>query len=111
VPNLFNLPQPRPDHEYFQVLQQSPHTTIERIISWGHTTPEGKWYDQDRDEWVLVLQGHATLTYSDGRSTQLQAGDYLLLPAHCRHRVTATSTDPPCIWLAVHGDLCSSVNG
>jgi cupin 2 domain-containing protein len=108
VPNLFDLPHPRPDREYVQTIQDTPNTTIERIISWGHTTPDGEWYDQDRDEWVVLLQGHATLIYSDGGKTHLQSGDYLLLPAHCRHRVTATSTDPPCIWLAIHGDLCIS---
>jgi cupin 2 domain-containing protein len=30
----------------------------------------------------------------------LKAGDYLLIPPYCRHRVEATSRDA--IWLALH---------
>ncbi|MGA1199705.1 MAG: cupin, partial [Candidatus Latescibacterota bacterium] len=33
--------------------------------------------------------------------------DHILIPAHKKHRVTHTSTDPPCIWLAIHGSLTS----
>jgi len=105
VANLFELPNPLPDVELFEPLQQSHNTTIERIISTGQTTPDGEWYDQDRDEWVILLQGSATLTYTGGTTITLKAGDYLLIPAHCRHRVTATSAQPPCIWLAIHGTL------
>lgn len=78
---------------------------IERIISTGQVTPIGEWYNQDQDEWVILLQGDATLDYFDGSSIQLKAGDYLFIPAHQKHRVEYTSSEPPCIWLAVHGNL------
>ena len=75
---------------------------LERIISHGQTTPEGEWYDQERDEWVVVLEGEARLQYADGQEAVLRRGDHLFLPHHCKHRVSYTSS--PCIWLAVHGE-------
>ena len=104
-PNLFALPDPLPDSEQFDTLVPDHGVHIERIISTGQTTPEGDWYDQDRDEWVVLLQGKAVIAYEDGRSTILVPGDHVLIPANQRHRVEKTSVDPPCIWLAVHGDL------
>ncbi|MGI9392075.1 MAG: cupin, partial [Parvibaculales bacterium] len=34
---------------------------VERIVSTGQATPEGKWYDQEQDEWVILLRGGAGL--------------------------------------------------
>lgn len=85
------------------MLASGPNARIERIISVGHVTPAGEWYDQATDEWVLLLQGEAELAFEGGDRQRLKRGDYLLIPAHCRHRVEATSTDPPCLWLAMHG--------
>ena len=106
-PNLFHLPNPLPDRELSEPLLPDRGVLIERIVSTGQTTPEGQWYDQDRDEWVVLLQGDAVLGYADGRRLRLQPGDHVLIPAHKRHRVEFTSTDPPAIWLAVHGPLAS----
>ena len=80
---------------------------IERIISTGQTTPSGQWYNQELDEWVILLQGEAELCYADYTKIKLKAGDYLLIPAHTKHRVEYTSIEPPCIWLAVHGQFAS----
>jgi len=100
--NLFDLPSDLPAQELFETLVKGDRLRIERIISTGQTTPADQWYDQDQDEWVVLLQGEAELTYGDGSSQRFQAGDYVLITAHQRHRVTYTSSDPPCIWLAVH---------
>ena len=108
--NLFSLPEPLPAEEVSEPLIPDQGLLIERIISTGQTTPEGEWYDQDRDEWVLLLQGAATLAYEDGRTLHLGPGDYILIPAHGRHRVEHTSQDPPCIWLAVHGKLLETTS-
>jgi len=72
---------------------------IERICSQGQTSP---WYDQAQDEFVLLFQGKATLELADGTELQLTKGDWLFLPAHCRDRVSWTSPEETCIWLAVH---------
>ena len=76
---------------------------IERIVSEGHVSPEGFWYDQDEPEWVALLQGTAELEFEDGRRHPMEAGDWLAIPAHERHRVAYTSSAPPCVWLAVFG--------
>ena len=103
--NIFNLPANLPEVEVFEAIISSPNILIERIISTGQTTPEGEWYNQEKDEWVILLQGQANLVYKDGSSIQLQTGDYILIPAHCQHRVNYTSINPPCIWLAIHGNF------
>jgi cupin 2 domain-containing protein len=103
--NLFDLPSSLSNEERFEPLLKSDRVLIERIISTGQTTPAGEWYDQPRDEWVVVLQGEAKLGFEDGSTIDLHFGDYLLIPAHQKHRVEYTSTNPPCIWLAVHAEL------
>jgi cupin 2 domain-containing protein len=89
--------------ELTETLCQSPGIRIERIVSTGQVTPEGRWYDQDADEFVLVVAGAARLLIEgEAQERELAAGDWLLLPAHCRHRVTWTEADPPTVWLAIH---------
>ncbi|MBW6489829.1 MAG: cupin domain-containing protein [Lentimicrobium sp.] len=97
------------DSEYFETLFEGK-IRIEKIISSGHTTPKGKWYDQDEDEWVILVQGQATILFFDNEEVNLKAGNYLLIPKHRKHRVTHTSDSPPCIWLAIHGLLNNQEN-
>ncbi len=99
---LADLPCAR-DGEQCENLVASGAVRIERIVSAGQATPDGEFYDQEWDEWVAVLQGSATLEI-DGEAGELQmvGGDWVFLPAGCRHRVTATSANPACLWLAVH---------
>jgi cupin 2 domain-containing protein len=80
-----------------------PGVRFERIVSHGHVSPDGFWYDQDDDEWVVVIEGEGELQI-EGESTprRLQPGDWLFLPAHCRHRVVSTAEGGPTVWLAVH---------
>ncbi len=103
--NIFDLPSSLPNEELFESIVSTDNILIERIISTGQVTPPGEWYDQDKDEWVILLQGEAALSYADGSKIKLTAGDYLFIPAHQKHRVEYTSSEPPCIWLAIHGDL------
>jgi len=103
--NLLQLPTPLPGSELIEALIPDRGILIERIISSGQTTPPGAWYDQERDEWVVLLQGQARLAWENGSELALEAGDWVFSPAHERHRVEYTSVQPPCIWLAVHGRL------
>ena len=103
--NMFELPEPLPGEEVFTDFIPDRGVKIERIVSSGQATPPGEWYDQERDEWVALLQGEAALAYEDGLEVTLRAGDCLLIPAHTRHRVVRTSASPPCVWIAVHGKL------
>jgi cupin 2 domain-containing protein len=95
IPN--SLPQ-----ELFQTLLESPHVRIERIVSRGHCSPEGFWYDQPQHEWVMLLAGAARLRIEGAEPIDLTPGAFLNLPAHQRHRVEWTHPDEPTIWLAVH---------
>lgn len=102
--NLFSaMPPAGGAQEAFDDLFASPGLRIERIVSHGHASPPGFWYEQDWDEWVLLLQGQAVLEV-EGRDgpLRLAKGDHAWLPAGCRHRVAYTSTDEPTLWLAVH---------
>jgi cupin 2 domain-containing protein len=101
--NLFaGLPQQLPS-ELQGVLLETNNIRIERIVSLGHASPPGFWYDQAQDEWVVVLQGAARLAFEGAaQPIELQPGNYLNIPAHQRHRVEWTTPDQPTIWLAVH---------
>ncbi len=100
--NLFgNIPS-NLSEELFEVLVESPSVKIERILSQGHTSPDTGWYDQDRNEWVIVLKGSATLMFEDNTTVDLSEGDTLNIPAHKKHRVIKTSASPVTVWLAVH---------
>jgi cupin 2 domain-containing protein len=106
VNNLFLLNGPTSTAgELFEDICRSGEILIERIISTGQSTPEGEWYDQEKDEWVVLLSGQATLHFASGELIEMVPGDHLLIPAHCRHRVKQTSENPPCVWIAVHGRL------
>lgn len=101
--NIFEIPDSLPEQEeYVETLHASDSAVIERIISQGHQTPPGEWYDQDRGEWVVLLQGESTLLLEGGPEIHLKRGDAVFLPPHRRHRVERTTSEPPCIWLAVH---------
>lgn len=96
---LSNLPS-NLSEELTTVLQEANGVRIERIVSTGHKSPEGFWYDQPEHEWVMVLNGAARLQFED-RVVELKVGDWINIPAHQRHRVEWTSPDEPTVWLAV----------
>jgi len=101
IKNIFDdLPQHLPK-ELVQTLLQAADVRIERIVSHGHTSPEGFWYDQVQHEWIVVLKGAATLRFED-EAIELKPGDFVNIPAHKKHRVEWTTPDEPTIWLAVH---------
>lgn len=88
--------------ELCQTLLAKPTLRIERIVSKGHCSAEDDWYDQNQDEWVMLLQGQARLAFADADPVELNPGDYLHIPAHCKHRVDWTSPEMESIWLAIH---------
>ena len=103
VRNLFaDLPADLAE-ERFEALLERTGLRIERIVSKGHASPPGFWYDQAQSEWVLLLQGSAGLRL-DGHPEVLvlRPGDCLNIPAHLRHRVEWTDATVETIWLAVH---------
>ena len=101
--NLFApLPAER-ERESVEALLSRPGVRLERIVSFGQATPAGQWYDQPHDEWVILLAGRAELSIEGERERRVLApGDFLLLPAHLRHRVAATAGGEATVWLALH---------
>jgi cupin 2 domain-containing protein len=89
--------------ELFEEILRSGSVRIERIVSTGQCSPEGFWYDQDMNEWVLVIKGEAKLRIEGQQGwIHLEEGMYVNIPSHVRHRVEWTPEDRETVWLAVH---------
>ncbi|MFT5130887.1 MAG: cupin 2 domain-containing protein [Rhodothermales bacterium] len=102
MPNIFeNIPADLPE-ELFELLGQGDGLRIERIVSKGHCSPASGWYEQAENEWVIVLRGEAELSYADGRTLRMTAGDFADIPAMQKHRVSWTAPDQETVWLALH---------
>jgi cupin 2 domain-containing protein len=99
--NLFADSLPSLPDEVVTVLATTPTIRVERIVSTGHVTPPGQWYDQQEDEFVVLLKGEAVLRFTDSEPLQMTPGSWILIPAHRRHRVERTSLDEPTVWLAI----------
>ncbi len=95
--------------ELFDVLAEGGAFKLVRIVSRGHATPAGQWYDQPDNEWVVLLQGSAgVLLAGEDEVHVLGPGDYLFLPAHLKHRVVWTDAEQDTVWLALHYDVPSA---
>ncbi|MBN2233354.1 MAG: cupin domain-containing protein [Deltaproteobacteria bacterium] len=98
---LHDIPAVLPD-ERVDVLRLTDDRRIERIVSRGHASPPGFWYDQVQCEFVLLVSGRAGLRFeADDEITVLEPGDFVDIPARCRHRVEWTAADGDTVWLAV----------
>lgn len=100
--NLFECIPDEISHELFENIVSADTVKIERIVSQGHCSPASGWYDQDAHEWVIVVQGSATIELEHQAPIHLVAGSYLHIPAHTRHKVAWTDPDMQTIWLAIH---------
>jgi cupin 2 domain-containing protein len=101
-PNLLrDLPESLPA-ELIQTLLETSSVRIERIVSLGHASPAGFWYDQDQHEWVLLMSGAARLRLEGEEPIELTPGAYVNIPAHRRHRVEWTHPTRQTVWLAIH---------
>jgi len=99
--NLFGgIPTQLPD-ELEELLAQGRRFRLKRIVSRGHNTD---WYHQDENEWVTLLSGAAQLEFEQQTFVDLAPGDFLLIPAHCKHRVSWTDPRTESVWLALYFD-------
>ncbi len=101
--NLFaDIPEKLPD-ELVEHIFLADTIRLERIVSRGHCSPEGFWYDQDDNEWVILIKGSAELRFEDHNNPIIMnPGDYIHIEKHQRHRVEWTAPDQETIWLALH---------
>lgn len=100
VENIFAEVPESSGQEQFLALFGNESVKIQRIVSKGHSSTPGFWYDQGEEEWVIVLRGKATLEFEGGDLVSMKEGDYLTIPRRVRHRVQ--QTDAETIWIAVH---------
>ena len=94
---LQNLPE-----EVFEKILEGKDFFVERIISDGHASPPNFWYDQKTNEFVMLMSGSAKILCDDGNLFSLSSGDYLIIPAHQKHRVEETDKTQKTIWLAIY---------
>ena len=102
--NSVNIFDSLPNDLSVEVSEEIIHALtirIERIVSKGHSSPDTGWYDQDENEWVMVVEGKATLEFEDGSKRELSTGDYINIPAHVKHKVVQTDPNQITIWLAI----------
>jgi cupin 2 domain-containing protein len=100
--NIFNkIPQELPD-ELFDDIISTNNLKIERIISYGHTSPKNGWYESTLNEWVILLEGEAILAFENNETVMLKIGDYLNIPALKKHKVFWTTPNSKTVWLAIH---------
>ncbi|MCX6076055.1 MAG: cupin domain-containing protein [Campylobacterales bacterium] len=83
--------------ENFETIFKNDKIEIEKILS--NELIEGEWYEQNNDEWVILLCGNAVLEF-ENHTQELECGDYLYIPKLKKHRVLKTSDDA--MWLALH---------
>jgi cupin 2 domain-containing protein len=96
--NIFDLPKLPLPEELTTVLAENSNARIVRIVSTGQVS---EWYDQTETEFVVLLEGNATVEFENGKTIALEKGDTLLIQPHEKHRVSFTSNEPPCVWLCV----------
>lgn len=102
--NLFaRLPAAKRAEGVTELLDR-PGLRLERIVSHGQATPEDAPMVQDRDEWVVLLQGAAGLRIAGFEEVTLKPGDHLLIEKGAAHWVTWTAKGEPSVWLALHFD-------
>jgi len=100
---LAGLPLRLAEEQVDSLVEGHPRLRIERIVSTGQASAPDVWYDQADDEFVVLVAGAARLRFQPGDvSLDLKPGDWIEIPAHRRHRVEWTQTEPPTVWLAIH---------
>lgn len=95
---------PEKGKEIITEIFENDNLRIERIVTNAHYSLDDDWYDQDEDEWVLLLQGDAKLEFEDNKIVEMSAGDYIFIDANYKHRVVSTSPTEPAVWLAIFID-------
>ena len=87
------------EEKFFEIFKNET-IKIEKIVSNGQISPENFWYEQEKSEFILLLEGFAILEFED-RVVELKRGDCINIEAMEKHRVKFTSLDEPTIWFAV----------
>lgn len=102
IKNVFDNIPVEVKKEVFEDILETDDFIVERIISEGHASPPDFWYDQKINEFVLLLTGSAKIDFEGEESVTLKPGDYLVIPAHKKHRVDWTDENIKTLWITIH---------
>ena len=94
--NIYDTIAPK-SGETFTTLLQHKNIKINRIVSSSDVEPVE--YIQEEDEWLVLLEGEATLLV-DKKEEILTKGETLFIPAKTPHTVLKTNSGT--VWLTVH---------
>ena len=97
---LKDIPKDLKD-EFFEDILVSENLQIERIVSYGHTSPKEGWHNQNKNEWVILIDGEAIISFKDSDDIKLKKGDYLNIERNVEHKVSWTKPKSETIWLAI----------
>lgn len=98
--NIFEKIIVNKKEEIFFEIFKNETIKIEKIVSNGQKSPENFWYEQEKSEFILLLEGFAILQF-ENEEIELKKGDCLNIKAMQKHRVKYTSQEEPTIWFAV----------
>lgn len=98
--NIFDeIPVDKSEEKFFEIFKDEK-IKIEKIVSNGQKSPQDFWYEQEKNEFVLVMEGFAIVEFEDFE-VELKKGDCLNIKAYQKHRVKFTTLDETTIWFAV----------
>lgn len=100
--NIFSNIPCKLEQEMFESILDDQAVKIERIISKGQTSPDSGWFDQEKNEWVILLKGKAIMAFENQTPVLLNEGDFINIPSHTKHKVAWTDPDNETVWLAVN---------
>ena len=100
IKNIFdNINVDKNNEEFIKILRDK-NIRIERIVSNGQISDENFWYNQDENEFVLLLDGEAILEF-ENREITLKKGDFIDIKSRTKNRIKYTYLDEPTIRLAI----------
>jgi len=102
VKNIFENLSVNSNEELTEEIFTNANFRVERIISNNSASPENFWYDQDSDEFVMLISGSAGISFDDGDAVELHPGDFITINRHRKHRVDWTDPEHKTTWLALH---------
>ncbi|AMD94272.1 cupin domain-containing protein [Leptotrichia sp. oral taxon 847] len=97
--NIFDFEKLENNEEIITILEENKNIKIEKIISTGQTTD---WQSSDKNEFVILIQGEAEITYlKNSEIVKLSSGDTILIEKNKKHKVSYTSKNPHCVWICI----------
>ena len=85
-------------NEEIKIVYNDEKMSIEHIKSYGVSSSNDFWYDQNKDEICYVIKGYGIIKFED-HEVKLCEGQSICIKKHVKHNVKETSFD--CEWICV----------